>query len=71
MAVLDDLSGFEFEDLMEDVFRSLGYEDIFQAEKIVDGEGTSLWRRLSTARGVRSSNWRPVTKSQSKPQNCL
>jgi hypothetical protein len=28
MAVLDDLSGFEFEDLMEDVFRNLGYENV-------------------------------------------
>ena len=33
MAVLDDLSGFEFEDLMEDVFRNLGYENVRQAEK--------------------------------------
>src|SRR6056297_4027187 len=36
MAVLDDLSGFEFEDLMEDVFRSLGYENVRQAEKTAD-----------------------------------
>jgi hypothetical protein len=28
MAVLDDLSGFEFEDVMEDVFRNLGYENV-------------------------------------------
>jgi hypothetical protein len=28
MAVLDDLSGFEFEDLMEDVFRNLGYDTV-------------------------------------------
>jgi restriction endonuclease Mrr len=36
MAVLDDLSGFEFEDLMEDVFRNLGYENVRQAEKTAD-----------------------------------
>ncbi len=36
MAVLDDLSGFEFEDLMEDVFRTLGYENVRQAEKTAD-----------------------------------
>jgi hypothetical protein len=28
MAVLDDLSGFEFEDVVEDVFRNLGYENV-------------------------------------------
>ncbi|SFT06718.1 hypothetical protein SAMN04488556_4193 [Halostagnicola kamekurae] len=27
MAVLDDLLGFEFEDVMEDVFRNLGYQN--------------------------------------------
>jgi restriction endonuclease Mrr len=36
MAVLDDLSGFAFEDLMEDVFRNLGYENVRQAEKTAD-----------------------------------
>ena len=36
MAVLDDLSGFEFEDMMEDVFRNLGYENVRQAEKTAD-----------------------------------
>ncbi|CDK39162.1 restriction endonuclease [Halorubrum sp. AJ67] len=36
MAVLDDLSGFEFEDVMEDVFRNLGYENVRQAEKTAD-----------------------------------
>jgi restriction endonuclease Mrr len=36
MAVLDDLSGFEFEDLMEDVFRKLGYENVRQAERTAD-----------------------------------
>ena len=36
MAILDDLSGFEFEDLMEDVFRNLGYENVRQAAKTAD-----------------------------------
>ena len=36
MTVLDDLSGFEFEDLMEDVFRTLGYENVRQAERTAD-----------------------------------
>jgi restriction endonuclease Mrr len=36
MALLDDLSGFEFEDLMEDVFRTLGYENVRQAERTAD-----------------------------------
>jgi restriction endonuclease Mrr len=36
MAVLDDLSGFEFEDLIEDVFRNLGYENVRQAKKTAD-----------------------------------
>jgi HJR/Mrr/RecB family endonuclease len=36
MAVLDGLSGCEFEDVMEDVFRNLGYENVRQAEKTAD-----------------------------------
>ena len=36
MAVLDDLSGFEFEDVIEDVFRNLVYENVRQAEKTAD-----------------------------------
>ncbi len=36
MAVLDELSGFEFEDLMVDVFRNLGYENVRPAERIAD-----------------------------------
>jgi restriction endonuclease Mrr len=35
-ALLDDLSGFEFEDLMEDVFRNLGYENVRQADRVAD-----------------------------------
>jgi restriction endonuclease Mrr len=34
--VLDDLSGFEFEDVMEDVFRNLGYENVRQAARVAD-----------------------------------
>ena len=36
MTVLDELSGFEFEDVMEDVFRKLGYENVRQAERVAD-----------------------------------
>jgi len=41
MAVLDDLSGFEFEDVIEDVFRNLGYENVRQATKTAD-EGRDI-----------------------------
>jgi len=41
MAILDDLSGFEFEDLMEDVFRNLGYENVRQAARTAD-EGRDI-----------------------------
>jgi len=40
-ALLDDLSGFEFEDLMEDVFRNLGYENVRQARRTAD-EGRDI-----------------------------
>jgi restriction endonuclease Mrr len=36
MPILDDLSGFEFEDVMEDVFRELGYENVRQADRTAD-----------------------------------
>jgi len=36
MTLLDELSGFEFEDVMEDVFRKLGYENVRQAERVAD-----------------------------------
>lgn len=36
MAVLDSLSGFEFEDVIEDVFRNLGYENVRQADRTAD-----------------------------------
>lgn len=35
-ALLDELSGFEFEDLMVDVFRHLGYENVRQVRKTGD-----------------------------------
>ena len=41
MELLDDLSGFQFEDLMEDVFRKLGYENVRQAVKTAD-EGRDI-----------------------------
>jgi len=41
MTVLDDLSGFEFEDVMEDVFRNLGYENVRQATRTAD-EGRDI-----------------------------
>ena len=41
MAVLDDLSGFEFEDVIEDVFWNLGYENVRQATKTADGDEIS------------------------------
>lgn len=34
--MLDDLPGFEFEDLIEDMFRNLGYENVRQAERTAD-----------------------------------
>ena len=36
MTVLDDLSGFEFEDVMVDVFRKLGYENVQKAPRVAD-----------------------------------
>jgi restriction endonuclease Mrr len=39
--VLDELSGFEFEDVMEDVFRNLGYENVRQAPRVAD-EGRDI-----------------------------
>ncbi len=36
MTLLDELTGFEFEDVMEDVFRKLGYDNVRQAERVAD-----------------------------------
>ncbi|WP_436901129.1 restriction endonuclease [Halovenus halobia] len=41
MTILDELSGFEFEDVMEDVFRNLGYENVRQASRTAD-EGRDI-----------------------------
>ena len=41
MPLLDDLSGHEFEDLMEDVFRNLGYRNVRQSKKTGD-EGRDI-----------------------------
>ncbi|GAB7019617.1 restriction endonuclease [Halostagnicola bangensis] len=41
MAILDDLSGYEFEDLMEDVFRHLGYENVRVSARSAD-EGRDI-----------------------------
>ncbi|ARS89079.1 restriction endonuclease [Natrarchaeobaculum aegyptiacum] len=41
MALLDELSGYEFEDLMEDVFRRLGYQNVRQSGKSAD-EGRDI-----------------------------
>lgn len=41
MPILDELSGFEFEDVMEDVFRNLGYTNVRQASKTAD-EGRDI-----------------------------
>ena len=41
MAVLDELSGFEFEDVIEDVFRNLGYKNVRQADRRAD-EGRDI-----------------------------
>jgi restriction endonuclease Mrr len=41
MALLDELSGYEFEDLMEDVSRHLGYENVRQSARTAD-EGRDI-----------------------------
>lgn len=41
MTVLDDLSGYEFEDIMVDVFRNYGYENVQQTPKTGD-EGRDI-----------------------------
>jgi len=54
MAVLDDLSGFEFEDVMEDVFRNLGYENVRQASRTADEGRDVIMEEVvdGTRRGV-------------------
>jgi HJR/Mrr/RecB family endonuclease len=54
MAVLDDLSGFEFEDVTEDIFRNLDYENVRQAERTADEGRDILMEEVvdGTRRGV-------------------
>jgi restriction endonuclease Mrr len=54
MAVLDDLSGFELEDLVEDVFRTLGYAYIRQADRTADEGRDVLMEEVvdGTRRGI-------------------
>ncbi|WP_178915495.1 restriction endonuclease [Natronomonas gomsonensis] len=54
MPVLDELSGFEFEDVMEDVFRNLGYENVRQAERTADEGRDILMEEVvdGTRRGI-------------------
>jgi len=54
MPVLDDLSGFEFEDVIEDVFRNLGYENVRQAERTADEGRDILMEEVvdGTRRGI-------------------
>jgi HJR/Mrr/RecB family endonuclease len=54
MAVLDDLSGFEFEDVIEEVFRNLGYENVRQAERTADEGRDILMEEVvdGTRRGI-------------------
>ncbi|MFA9518120.1 restriction endonuclease [Halopenitus sp. H-Gu1] len=54
MPVLDELSGFEFEDVMEDVFRKLGYENVRQAERTADEGRDILMEEVvdGTRRGI-------------------
>ena len=58
MAVLDDLSGFEFEDVMEDVFRNLGYENVRQADRTADEGRDVIMEEVS--RGLDSLSIRVV-----------
>jgi len=51
--ILDDLSGFEFEDVMEDVFRNLGYVNVHQAARIAD-EGRDILMEETVEAGRRA-----------------
>lgn len=67
MAVLDDLSGFEFKDLMEDVFRNLAA--CLSQTALVDGDGhglssqtATMWMSMILNR--ESGSWRFTGSSQ-------
>lgn len=53
MPVLDDLSGFGFEGVIEDIFRNLGHENVRQAERTAD-EGRDILMEVvdGTRRGI-------------------
>jgi hypothetical protein len=44
ISILDDFPGFEFEDLVEEVFRNPSYENVWRAERMVN-EGERHHRR--------------------------
>jgi len=51
MTVLDELSGFEFEDVMGDVFRKLGYENVRKAPRVADvGRDITMEERVGEER---------------------
>lgn len=54
MPILDNLSGFEFEDIMEDVFRNLGYVNVRQSAKTGDEGRDVLMEEVvnETRRGI-------------------
>lgn len=52
-AVLDPLSGFEFEELMRDVFRQMGYENVVVAERTADkGKDIVMCETLDDGREI-------------------
>lgn len=52
--LLDGRSGFEFENLMEDVFRNLGYENVRQGERMADEDRDVLMAEV--VNGTRRSS---------------
>jgi restriction endonuclease Mrr len=48
--ILDDISGFEFEELMRDVFRQMGYKDVVVAQRTAD-KGKDIIMREPTGDG--------------------
>ncbi|ELZ03888.1 restriction endonuclease [Natrialba asiatica DSM 12278] len=51
MTLLDDLSGYEFEDLMVDVFRHRGYENVSQSARTAD-EGRDILMEVVDGRVI-------------------
>jgi len=54
MPVLNDHFGFEFEDVIEDVFRNFGYENVRQAERTANEGRNILMQGVvdGTGRGI-------------------